>query len=133
MPDQPEPWYRRAAKREPLLTRAAISALTLAAAAVTTRYLGFEFDQDTVIAVILGWLGVTGAVIREGVYSPATVEKERQRAADEALLAAPTAPTATVVQVGADHTHTESFVEPSTGAAGQNPGETVEPDDAGHP
>lgn len=100
MPDQPEPWYRRAAKREPLLTRAAISALVLAAATLATRYLGFELDQDTVIAVILGWLGVTGAVIREGVYSPATVEREKQRAAEEALLAAPIAQ-ATVVQVAA--------------------------------
>lgn len=100
MPDDTptESWFRRFAKREPLITRAAVSALVLAAAALASRYAGIDLDQDTIIAVLLGWLGITGAVIREGVTSPATVEKERQRAAEEALLAAPIG-TATVVQV----------------------------------
>lgn len=141
--DQPtESWFRRFAKREPLIVRAVVSAAVLLVAAGAARWFDVDLDTDATIAVLLGWLGLTGAVIREGVSSPATVEKEKQRAADEALMSAPIAQ-ATVVQVGEPDTATDTDrVVPRYPPAPPAPpveqtGERgraglFEPDDAGH-
>jgi hypothetical protein len=111
--DHTDSWLRRFARREPLITRAVISALVLAAASVISRFAGIELDQDTTIAVLLGWLGLTGAVIREGVTSPAGVDKATAHAAEEALLQAPVGQ-ATVLQVGPDLTavHVDRIADP---------------------
>ncbi len=90
------------ARREPVLAiRTVQVAVTLVAWAVT-RWLDFNLDEQAILAYAGLLLGLDTLVTHESVYSPATVERERAVAADEALLAAPIAPVATVVQVGAD-------------------------------
>ena len=101
---------RRWAAHNPVIVRTTVAWLVSLAAYLAADRLGVEIDSEATVVWLLGTLGLSTAAARDGVDAPDTVaakvDAAAARAADEALLAAPTG-RATVVQVGADSVHVD--------------------------
>lgn len=84
---------RQWARREPVLAVRLVGTIAALSAWVATRYLNVTLDVDELVLLATLALGLDTLVTREGVYTPATVDRlqaEAHAAGEQAALRAGT-------------------------------------------